>query len=350
MKKSLLLLLLFVLVRPAISQTYVAQIKVKKEGWGYIDHRGKEVVVPQFEICTKFSKDGLAIYQNPKKNIYGFLNLKGETTATIKDNSELISYFGYGITGFNDGLLAVNTKKNDNWGFMDQFGKYVVQPQFDKVTPFNGGYATGKDGRYCYIIHKSGKMKLVEDKTVRMVEKFSENLAPFLKGGFYGYMDTTGKEIITPNYISVGEFSGGLAWVKTNDNKVGYIDKSGKIIVKPKYLVGNEFDPESGVARVKDLNGWGYTSTKEYLGNLNTGADTYREFKDGLCLARKDGLFGYFNNKGEWVIKPQFKGGRDFKNGFAAVKQDKYWGVIDKSGNWVIKPSFEGIKDFELVE
>ena len=58
---------------------------------------------------------------------------------------------------------------------------------------------------------------------------------------------------------------------------------------------------------------------------------------------------GFFNNKGEWVIKPEFDGTRDFKNGYAAVKKGELWGVIDRKGNWVIQPKFEGIKDMELV-
>ena len=75
----------------------------------------------------------------------------------------------------------------------------------------------------------------------------------------------------------------------------------------------------------------------------------WEDFSNGLAMGKKDGLFGYFNDKGEWAIQPQFEGGRDFKNGYAAVKKGSKWGIIDKTGSWVIKPEYDGIKDMELV-
>ena len=82
----------------------------------------------------------------------------------------------------------------------------------------------------------------------------------------------------------------------------------------------------------------------------------------GACAAASDGRkrkaaakgkktdkVGFYNNKGAWVIKPQFDGTKKIKNGYAAAKLGGKWGVIDTSGNWVIKPIFDGIKDVEKM-
>jgi hypothetical protein len=74
------------------------------------------------------------------------------------------------------------------------------------------------------------------------------------------------------------------------------------------------------------------------------------DFREGLARGQKGELFGFYNNKGEWVIEPQFEGSRDFKNGYAGVKSGGLWGLIDKKGNWIIKPTFAGITDLMIVE
>ncbi len=78
--------------------------------------------------------------------------------------------------------------------------------------------------------------------------------------------------------------------------------------------------------------------------------EVWGDFSEGLADGKNGDQRGFYNNKGEWVIKPQFEGVRDFKNGYAAAKQGGKWGVIDKKGNWVIRPAFDGIKDMELVK
>ena len=78
--------------------------------------------------------------------------------------------------------------------------------------------------------------------------------------------------------------------------------------------------------------------------------ETWGDFSEGLADGKKGDKKGFYNNKGAWVIQPQFDGVRDFKNGFAAAKQGDKWGMINKEGKWVIQPTFDGIKDMELVK
>jgi hypothetical protein len=67
----------------------------------------------------------------------------------------------------------------------------------------------------------------------------------------WGFIDKTGKVIVTPKYDDAMSFSEGLARVLLN-GKVGLIDKTGKEIVPPKYDEVRDF--HEGLARVK-LNG-----------------------------------------------------------------------------------------------
>lgn len=67
----------------------------------------------------------------------------------------------------------------------------------------------------------------------------------------YGFIDTSGKEVIPLKYDNADDFSEGLARVKLN-GKWGYIDTSGKEVIPLKYDNSDNFS--DGLARVK-LNG-----------------------------------------------------------------------------------------------
>jgi len=57
--------------------------------------------------------------------------------------------------------------------------------------------------------------------------------------------------------------------------------------------------------------------------------------------------WGYINNKGDFIIIPQYQRAREFQsNGLAIVEIEDLWGIIDTSGEYVVYPQFEGIMDF----
>ena len=69
-------------------------------------------------------------------------------------------------------------------------------------------------------------------------------------------------------------------------------------------------------------------------------------FGQELALVREDGLFGYINKSGEYVIQPQFSKAKSFSEGYAAVEKNKAWGFIDTKGAWAIEPTYDKVKYF----
>lgn len=69
--------------------------------------------------------------------------------------------------------------------------------------------------------------------------------------------------------------------------------------------------------------------------------------QDGLALFKPRGqAYGYMNQNGDVVIRPQFEMGRGFREGLAAVKINGKWGYIDANGRIVISPQFESADNF----
>jgi len=349
MKVILTLSLALVLGLGAIAQSYVILVQpagVKE--WGYADLSGNLIIDAKYKKCIGFSKDGLAaIYDGKLKQFY-FINLKGETLATEVKDFKLIEVLLFGMKGFNDGFVPVEI--NDKWGFLNTEGKLAIPAIYDKVTILNDGFASvQRDGNF-FVVDKNAAEFPVNIPGIQDLNDFSEQLASFRAADDQvGFIDGTGKVVIEAQFQAAGDFCGGLAWAKNKAGLVGYINNKGVWVIQPQFEAGKNYDPETGLARVKTGDEWAYVNRTGDL-KFMKDSESFDDFRNGLARGKKAGKFGFFNDKMEWAIQPQFDGARDFKNGYASVRSGELWGVIDITGNWVIQPKFEDIKDVEKVK
>ena len=119
---------------------------------------------------------------------------------------------------FYEGLAKVEINKK--WGYIDQTGKMIIPPQFDDADYFHEGLARVN------IYHRN----------------------------YYAYIDKTGNAVI-PLFYHASHFSEGLARVTIN-KKDGYIDKTGKMIITPQFDYAYNFS--EGLAAVQINGKWGY--------------------------------------------------------------------------------------------
>lgn len=198
------------------------------------------------------------------------------------------------------------------------------------------------------IVDSEGKQTIV--KTLALsVRNFSEGLASIqTMDKKFGFIDLKGELVIPSKFSAVGYFKNGLAWAKDESGKAGFINKAGNWVVQPEFDAVKSFDEVSGMARVKKGDQWYYVNQTGEA--LMVDSDAYWDFSEGLCLGEKNGLRGYFNNKAEWVIAPQFTDAKKFVNGQALAKVNGKWGIIDKTGKWVMEAKFDVIKDVEVLE
>lgn len=320
----------------------VAQAKsIKTRLWGFVNIKGDFIIIPGYTRCKPFSENGFAPVRDSDKWFY--IKLNGQILILERPSIE------HSNEGFDDDLLPV--RENRRWGYVNSQGKIIVPIKYLNVGHFNEGYSWVEDenGKFL-IIDVKGNLKEIISPDIIAVRKFSEGLAPFeIKNKRVGFVNTEGKVVIHANYLNVGYFINGLAWARDLSRKVGFINKSGEWVISPQFGEAHDFDKISGLARVKnDAYTFYINADNEKL--LINDTDLYGDFSEGLAMGKKSFQYGFYNNKGEWVIPPHFEGLRDFKNGYAAAKKFGKWGIIDKKGEWVIVPTFGGIKDMELVK
>lgn len=323
-------------------------VKVKDQ-WGYIDGRGKLVIVPQFDDAEPFSEDLAAV---KVKGRWGFIDPAGELVipaeydrarkfsegfATvdkeggwgfINRSGKPITEFTYiSSADFSGGLGWA--RGDDRDGFVDKEGKHVVfeQYQYGWMYPLDDGLSLVKLNEKCGFIDRGGTLvipveldckplkfrgiggggRLAQMRILKALTGFSDGMAAIAMDEKWGYIDKTGKTVIAPQYSSkkvtpaVHPFSEGLAAVSVED-KWGYVDKTGKMVVQPVYDEGPGRFSE-GRAAVPVHGKWGYidASGKMAVPSQFTKADPYA---NGLARVWLDGKLCYIDKAGKLVWKP----------------------------------------------
>lgn len=192
-------------------------------------------------------------------------------------------------------------------------------------------------------------------------------LYPTQKEGLVGYVNSSGDWVIEPSYSYAGPFSKGYACVRMDDPgddgsepQFAYIDPFGTSVIEWTYpeVVGpiNEgkavryriTDEETASIDILDADGnmllsgirididrMFLSSNFDEKNNCWYYLDQHF-FKQGLLLASLDGKYGYLNEKGDWVIEPQYEYALPFTEGLAVVARDGFYGYIDPTGEIVI--------------
>tara|TARA_R110000751_G_scaffold274705_1_gene375603 strand:- start:1511 stop:2113 length:603 start_codon:yes stop_codon:yes gene_type:complete len=116
------------------------------------------------------------------------------------------------ISPFNNEVAAI--KKGNEWGFIDQDGKVIIDFRNDLVLT--------KTGNATYPIFSNEKCLIAHQKDGIL---------------YYGYIDKTGKTVITPQFLNATNFEYDKALVlKVEKETIGYNDIFNKDIVSYHYF------------------------------------------------------------------------------------------------------------------
>ena len=261
---------------------------------------------------------------------------------------QLTACNGGGNDDENLDLELIPVTMGEKSGYIDQNGKYVINPQFAYADNFYDGLARVKttDAKIGYI-DKKGKFvipAIYEYGTI-----FKDGLAIVVKDSSTPIcIDTKGNEIFqTPsNVLFLDQFSDdGIAKVKVEGEKYGFLDKKGQFAVNPQFEAAEGTSSE-GLAAVKSGDKWGFVDTE---GNIviNPQFDNVSIFQNDLALVKQGDKWGYINKKGEYVVNPQFDDAQSFStNGLAKIELGQQWGFINTNGEYVINPQFNWASKF----
>lgn len=359
-----------------IGEVFGKYIVVKKYSgqklkYGYIDHNGKEVIKPTYDMAYPFSED-LAVVV--KGGTYYLINPKGKTVYQFKD--DIKSY-----DSFVEGFLKV--EDHHQYRFMNH--NYELSPAFDGVENYHEGYAL------CYNLQDGKKVYSIMDQNYQV--SLTTELRPYsfadsvydgwMRVGrqigdtfYYSFINASGQILTDQNdnqlFEDAHNFHSGLALIFTGqpyfhlrgqDNEIlvsyysaQYLDKNGKYpsfkyndarsTDKDKYqdkMIMGDFVGDytffriiTGGASYYTLNKKEITSTSAIIEELSLTTNNQSLPQMEKDSYRKPYSIAYLKES------PFYKDGQSSILCVARVYSD-YYGIIDESGQYIFDAIYERV-------
>jgi hypothetical protein len=255
---------------------------------GFINKQGKLVVPAKYDWVDKFYEGRAWVVINEGKSTrFGSVDTTGNEI-WMKTYSNMGS--------FNDTYRTVGTFTGI--GAILKNGVEAVPPSFGEIDYRTGGYFSAKG-------NVSGKYSLWKNGKQLSQEKYDEISYPqegifkVRRDDLYGYIDSSGAEIIPVKYQVAADPNGGVILVYYGGSSGAY-DIRGKLIVP--------------------------------FGDMRPG-----EFRNGFSSVQKDGHYALVNNDGKLLTSFKYDApiimnvyGKDT---LGCVKVDKKYGLITSRGS-----------------
>ncbi len=315
--------------------------------YGYINTSGEYIIKPQYPLARTFS-DGVACINEGGNRDNGFVQgvLGGKYYfIDVTNKKQFDGFFSTSpMSFFNKVAIVIND--NETKELLNAEGK-IVASGFTVLGECENELIPA-------VIEKEKKVGYVNTKGQWQIElpykyfisPFSEQLASFTDSDtkLNGFFDTNGEIVIPAKFESTGNFSDGLARVKTGTSYF-FIDSKGNKPFDQKFENAGNFS--NGLCAVQKNGNWGFINKKgelaiDYKDVLGVRACS----EERIAFKDKNGKIGYMNTTGKVVIEPQFDNGLSFKNGFAVIEQNGKMGFIDETGKTVIEPKYKRAGNF----
>jgi hypothetical protein len=299
---------------------------VQNGKYGFIDHKGKIVIQPQFiwaddfwrglgsvYVCGRYvSIDSSGKLLPLRVAVEGRLEPKHEDQKVgfVDEHGEFkINPTFDDALPFSDGLAAIQINKK--WGFIDAVGHQIIQPKFSNAYYFREGVGIAQlPDSGDVLIDKSGKVLAMEYGFVDVV---SNGRVPATRDGKNGYLDLRGEVVIPLVYDDGRSFSDGLAAVK-KENKWGYVDRDGRTVIPFDFdeagQFGNGLAPARAGSRTGFINKSGHFAFDlafQYATGFLTGDEESNLLVAGTDVSRfwtNENKFGYVNTSGRVIWGP----------------------------------------------
>lgn len=249
----------------------------------------------------------------------------------------LVFVFLFPSCGHDAGKYRASAKSHDQYGYIDETGNFVIDPDFDVAWSFVRGTAVVKDDGKYGLIDKIGDW--VVEPIYDSVIPFSADCFIILQDSVFGFMEHgTGKILIAPQYEQVYYYTADLCVVQKS-RALGIVNSSGMLACAP---------------ILQDL--------KEMYGPLATVVQSDTTDEMAMLLSIIDGgavKLGLINERGEYVTPCKYDEiFDDVQNGYyyPFIRAEEYvndsvigdvpvmigsYGIVDTSGKIITEPMFE---------
>lgn len=187
----------------------IVQDKTKEDGlYGLYDANGNQITECEFRRIEHCDGDNYLVCDQDT-GFWGYISKNGKQ---ITGCNFIDAY------AFSDGLAAVFD--GNGWGVIDESGQQVIDFVWDSFASlkaanldtnvgsaaFAFGVAVAKKGEYWALIDAKGNIKYAVKSETCPFGSLSGGLVSYCENGLWGFMNSDGKTVITPQFNSTGTF------------------------------------------------------------------------------------------------------------------------------------------------
>lgn len=269
------------------------------------------------------------------------------------------------------GNFLAAAKIHGAYGFIDETGRFIIDPEFEYAWSFIRGSAVVKQEGLYGMIDKNGDW--IIEPVYDSVIPFSSECFIVIKDSVFGFAQHgTGKEIITPRYEQVYYYTNSLCVVQKG-RALGIVNEQGQIVCEPVLQDLKEMNGRMAIVIQSDT-----TNEMDMLwnligeGNLKRGLINrkgqfvtpckYDEIFDDAAngyyypFIRDNrytndssvndvpvmiGTYGIIDSSGKILSEPLFNELPVYGDGMFRIKSGDKYGYADLSGTVIIPPQWE---------
>lgn len=335
-------------------------LKVQKDGkYGLINLEGKELLACNYEEIKPIegTKNALITVKDGKQGIVNNLG-------NIIINNEYTQITS--LTNKSEDGFIVKAEKG-KYGVINYDTKVALENKYDEIKNIYGNNS--------YVVKEADKWKIVDGENSYLEDEFEDikeinlNNVVAKKNGKYGIVLMTTKEvkvdyiyddlqfIFTDTYIAKKDNKYGIITIN-NEEKLPFNYSNIKYIEEADFITAQKEDSQSElIDRTFNVKAQGIVSEinteKNYIRLRTLENYKYYNFKleekesteilstNTLFLSKKDGKYGYINNKGIVIVDYIYDDATEQnKYGYVSVKKDGKWGALDQTGKVIVEPKY----------
>ena len=135
------------------------KVKTPQGKWGILHSDGDMRIETSYDSITGFKEQRALLLDKAGGRLLGIVDSKGDLVKDFSKDDLFVSRYPH----FKEGRLVVSTK-DGLFGFLNEHGTFVIEPQFYFAAPFQNGVAAVQYTNTDYgLINKAGKSVIVSD-------------------------------------------------------------------------------------------------------------------------------------------------------------------------------------------
>ncbi len=339
-----------------LSQQVVYPLKNNKDKFGFIDTLGNWVIKPLYDDAGSFKEGFAGVCKNDSCFYINKEGMKtselyfeetedyenGLAIVKKQNNYFLINRSGQLITkGFQDINHASDNlfvcKKDNLYGAINMKGETVIPFTYNKLGNFKNGYAYYLSDKYGLVdIHNT----ILKAQWDWISETDTNNLVVVKKAAKFGLMRLNESLLLNPEFDYISHCKNGI-YILVKDNLYGFYNA-----IEQCYVTAVEYDYDKSFDNEYYTNGKQFKLIEEEEvglvdanGRFSIGFGTYTNLffaKNDIIRIQKGKKFGYVDRKLKPVTAIEFEKATDFENNTAVVSKTGTMQLINKLG----KPLF----------